>query len=134
MLPLKQLPKILKHASPHGNRSSSSLPLNGRNGGGALASIKYNDIDSASQISSSSAVSVLEGEEKDLRERLMVLEEQKFMVGEMIADANRRRKFDETAALTSNVQDLSREIDTVNGMLEGLDFDGAYARDQAGLK
>jgi hypothetical protein len=57
MLPLKSLPKILKHASPHG-----TLPANGRP---ALAAIKYNDIDSASQISTSSAVSVMEAEEKE---------------------------------------------------------------------
>ncbi|KAF4635944.1 hypothetical protein G7Y89_g2155 [Cudoniella acicularis] len=125
MLPLKALPKLLKHASPHG---SNGLPTNGRN---ALAAIRYNDIDNSSQISSSSAVSAMEAEEKDLKERLIVLEEQKFFVGEMIADANKRRKFDEAAALQSNLQDLSKEIDSVNGMLGQLDFAGVYAREQA---
>ncbi|KAH8678877.1 FYVE zinc finger-domain-containing protein [Tricladium varicosporioides] len=127
MLPLKALPKILKHASPHG-ANGNGLPTNGRS---ALAAIKYNDIDNASQISSSSAVSVMEAEEKELKERLIVLEEQKFFVGEMIADANKRRKFDEAAALQSNLQDLSKEIDSVNGMLGQLDFAGVYAREQA---
>jgi rabenosyn-5 len=125
MLPLKTLPKILKHASPHG---SSGLPTNGR---GALAVIKYNDIDTASQVSSSSAVSAMEAEEKDLKERLIVLEEQKFFVCEMIADANKRRKFDEAESLKSNLADLGREIDSVNGMLGQLDFAGVYAREQA---
>lgn len=136
MLPLKTLPKILKHATPHGgklvNGTSSPPPLlpNGRPPpGSALASIKYNalDPDSTSQISSaSSQISALEAEEKSLRERLIVLEEQKFFVGEMIADANKRRKFDEVAALAGNVEDLSREIDSVQGLLAGLDFEGAY--------
>lgn len=121
MLPLKTLPKVLKHASPHG-----AVPLPNRNGGSALASIKYNDIDSASQISSSSAVSAMEAEEKELRERLIVLEEQKFLVSEMVADARKRRKFDEAQSLVSNVEDLNQEIDQVNGMLSQLDFAGTY--------
>ena len=124
MLPLKTLPKILKHASPHG---ANGLP----NGRSALANIKYNDIDSASVISSSSAVSAMESEEKELRERLIVLEEQKFMVSEMIADANKKRKFDEVAALSVNRGDLDREIDVVQGMISQLDFAGVYAREQA---
>jgi rabenosyn-5 len=124
MLPLKTLPKILKHASPHGRSiSSNSLPANGRS---ALSSIKFNDIDSASQVSSSSAVSAMEAEEKELRERLIVLEEQKFMVSEMIADANKRRKFDEVAALSANLGEMGREIDTVMGLIKGLDFEGLY--------
>ena len=56
----------------------------------------------------------------------MVLEEQKFFVSEMVADANRRRKFDEVGALSQNVMDLTREIDQVQGMLARLDFEGAY--------
>ncbi|KAI9816303.1 MAG: carboxypeptidase Y-deficient [Pycnora praestabilis] len=123
MLPLKTLPKILKHASPHGlgNTVTSSSRSNG-----ALAVIKYNDMDKSSQASSSSAVSAMEAEEKELRERLIVLEEQKFMVSEMIADANKRRKFDEVSSLAQNVEDLSKEIDQVNGMLAQMDFAGAY--------
>ena len=126
MLPLKTLPKILKHASPHGDISNGHLAPNGRSNS-ALAFIKYNDIDASSQASSSSAISALEAEEKMLRERLMVLEEQKFFVSEMIADANKRRKFDEVSSLAQNVDDLGREIDQVNGMLGQLDFTAAYA-------
>lgn len=100
----------------------------GARNGKALASIKFNDIDSASQISSSSAISAMEAEEKELRERLIVLEEQKFFVGEMIADANKRRKFDEVSSLSMNMEDLSREIDQVNGMLAQLDFAGVYGQ------
>ncbi len=132
MLPLKSLPRVLKHASPHG------LP-NGKNGppsssssrsGGALASVmKNNDIDSAS--TTSSVVSALESEEKALRERLIVLEEQTFFVDEMIADAKRRRNFDEAGSLAENAEDLRREIDQINGQLDQLDFAGAYSREMA---
>jgi hypothetical protein len=127
MLPLKSLPKILKHASPHGQ----ALPSNGRS---ALAAIKYNDIDSSSQISSSSAVSAIEAEEKELRERLIVLEEQRFMVGEMLEGAKKGRKFDEVTALNGNLDDLGREIDAVNGMLGQLDFAGVYTREQQSMR
>lgn len=126
MLPLKTLPKVLKHASPHGAHLNGHLTPNGRPNS-ALASIKFKDIDSASQVSSSSAISALEEEEKSLRDRLIVLEEQKFFVSEMVADANKRRKFDEVSSLTQNVQDLSREIDQVQGQLSQLDFAGVYS-------
>ncbi|OJJ60546.1 hypothetical protein ASPSYDRAFT_42298 [Aspergillus sydowii CBS 593.65] len=137
MLPLKTLPKILKHATPNGNLpgspgSPSSIPTEGhRRQNSALGSIRNGNaaasISNASITSeASSAVSALEAEEKALRERLIVLEEQKFFVSEMIADANRRRKFDEVSSLAMNIEDLTREIDRVNGMLDGLDFEGAY--------
>lgn len=126
MLPLKSLPKIMKHASAYGMGSSERVTTNGR-ANGALASIKYNDIETASQVSSSSAISALEAEERSLREKLMVLEEQSFLVKEQIADANKRRKFDEVSSLAQNVEDLSKEIDQVQGMLAQLDFAGLYS-------
>lgn len=141
MLPLKTLPKILKHATPNGDRVGSTLtdgniPNNNRNGlhpRGALASIHYHNrsFDSTSQLSNtpttSSQISAMEAEEKLLRERLIVLEEQKFMVSEMLAAANKRRKFDEMGALQGNVEDLSREIDGVQNQIAALDFEGLYA-------
>ncbi|KAL6719790.1 carboxypeptidase Y-deficient [Lecanora helva] len=129
MLPLKALPKVLKHATPNGigspGRSTPNVTQNGKPTS-ALASIRYNDIDNASQVSSSSAVSALEAEEKTLRETLIVLEEQLFLVKEQVADANKRRKFDEVSSLAQNVDDLSREIDQVQGQLGQLDFASAY--------
>ncbi|KAF2014315.1 hypothetical protein BU24DRAFT_463113 [Aaosphaeria arxii CBS 175.79] len=122
MLPLRSLPKVLKHAAPHGNKSS------GRSGS-ALAAIKYNDMEAGSIVSSSSAVSALESEEKELRERLIILEEQKFMVAEMVADATKHRRFDEVTSLSQNLEDLNTEINQVNGQLGQLDFAGAYQRD-----
>lgn len=130
MLPLKTLPKILKHATPNGERVGS--PLANGNGNtlhtrGALASIHYHNRSFDSMSEASSQISAMEAEEKGLRERLIVLEEQKFMVGEMLAAANKRRKFDEVAALQGNVEDLSREIDGVQNQIAGLDFESAYA-------
>lgn len=145
MLPLKSLPKILKHATPNGRlpngkASTTTLTTNGSESASrprepALTSINYNSIvgnrnTSSPSSETSSAISALESEEKNLRERLIVLEEQKFFVSEMIADANRRRKFDEVSSLAMNMEDLSREIDRVSGMLNGLDFEGIYTGSQ----
>lgn len=135
MLPLKSLPKIMKHATPNGRpvpRAANGKPQS------ALAAIKYNEVTNGSRPSSSrasstssAAVTALEAEEKELRERLIVLEEQKFFVSEMIADANKRRQFDEVSALSGNVEDLSREIDQIQGQLAQMDFAGVYAADGA---
>ena len=122
MLPLKSLPKILKHASPNSGPSSTSHSRTTS----ALTSVRFNDAENTSQISSSTVISALEEEERSLRERVIVLEEQKFFVSEMIADANRRRKFDEASALSQNLQDLAREIDQIQNQLSGLDFESAY--------
>ncbi|KAI7268540.1 hypothetical protein KC345_g7655 [Hortaea werneckii] len=140
MLPLKSLPKIMKHAAPP---RTSSLP-NGKPQPGPLASIKNNETSdngsgarpSSSRASSNSSaqVTALEAEEKELRERLIVLEEQKFMVSEMIADANKRRRFDEVAALAQNVEDLSRDIDQIQGQLAQMDFASAYAGEGSVIK
>ncbi|KAF1913073.1 vacuolar segregation protein-like protein pep7 [Ampelomyces quisqualis] len=120
MLPLRSLPRILKHAVPQGRP----------NAGGALANIKHLDR-SAGSVVSSSEVSAMEIEEKELRERLIILEEQKFMVSEMVANATKHRRFDEVTSLGQNLEDLSKEIDQVNGQLEQLDFAAVYQKDLA---
>ena len=130
MLPLKTLPKILKHATPHGGKiNGTSLPLpNTLNPHapqkGPLAAIHRNSasFDSSSQVSmtTTSSISQLEAEEKSLREQLIVLEEQKFMLGEMVADASRRRKFDEVESLRGNLAEIEREVDRVQGIVEGV--------------
>lgn len=131
MLPLKSLPKIMRHATPAG---SAGRPVPNGRPSGPLAAIKHETAGSMNRdgspsrasSTSSAAVTALETEEKELRERLIVLEEQKFFVQEMIADANKRRKFDEVGALAQNVDDLSKEIDQIQGQLGQMDFAGAY--------
>lgn len=118
MLPLKQLPKILKHAHPptaNGHLSPSPANRHIRPTQGLHSPSQSYD---SADVSQSSQLSELETEEKELRERLVVLEEQKFMVEEMVRDAQRRRKFEEVASLGRNLEDLSREVDVVRGQLE----------------
>jgi hypothetical protein len=140
MLPLKSIPKVLKRSTPNGRPLSPNT--NGKPQS-ALASINYNAItnennsrpsSSRNSSISSAALTALEAEEKELRERLIVLEEQKFMVSDMIADANKRRKFDEVGSLAQNVEDLTREIDQIQAQLAGMDFASAYAGDQTPVK
>ena len=83
-------------------------------------------MENASQVSSNSAITALEEEERSLRERLIVLEEQKFMISEMIIAANKSRRLDDATTLTRSVQDLTIEIDQVQGQLSSLDFASAY--------
>ncbi|KAG9854791.1 hypothetical protein KCU68_g2511, partial [Aureobasidium melanogenum] len=122
MLPLKSLPKLLQHATPHGKpqAKSSANPL------AAIRNDQARPQGSRASSSSSAQVTALEAEEKELRERMIVLEEQKFFVEGMIADANKRRRFDEVASLAGNVEDLTREIDQLQGQIAGMDFAGAY--------
>ncbi|MCJ1282206.1 carboxypeptidase Y-deficient [Xylographa opegraphella] len=124
MLPLKTLPKALKHASPHG-----LLPSPGRLAAIRAPAAAAAAAPAASRASSSSAVSALEEEERALRERLIVLEEQRFLVGEMVEGAKRGRRFDEVGSLQGNWLDLGREVDELRGLLEGVrrGFEGVYA-------
>ena len=139
MLPLKSVPKVLKRSKSNGRPLSPNT--NGKPQS-ALASINYNNVandnsrpsSSRNSSISSAALTALEAEEKELRERLIVLEEQKYMVSDMIADANKRRKFDEVSSLAQNVEDLTREIDQIQGQLAQMDFASAYAGDQTAVK
>ena len=161
MLPLKTLPKLLKHAGPDGkidgrHASSSSLPSSltghGRSESRALASKGYHtnshhhldpatihvtgiSSNQASDISTGNSImthiSAMEAEERQLRERLIVLEEQRFLVDEMLSSARKGRRFDDITALVQNRHDLNAEIDGINATLGRLDFASAY--DQADL-
>lgn len=133
MLPLKSIPKIIKQATSNGNRDRNSANA-GRNS--ALAPITNGHRPGSSRHSSASsaAVMAIEAEEKELRERLIVLEEQKFMVSEMIADANKRRKYDEAASLAQNVDDLDKEINGIRESIASMDFTGAYTSNEATVK
>jgi len=127
MLPLKSLPKILRHATPQSDAHPTTTPDGhlappSTHPNRPLAAISGPDAHGPASASSiTSGVSSLATEEKELRERLIVLEEQRFFVGEMLADAQRRRKFEEAEALAGNLGDLGREIDAVVGMLGEVD-------------
>jgi rabenosyn-5 len=133
MLPLKSLPKILKHASPHGasTLSNGALSPDPHAQRGPLAAIRQSHsrgLSADDSTSQSSRISSLETEEKQLREQLIVLEEQRFLVGEMVTDAQRRRKVEEVESLGRNLDDLNREVDKVQGALQSVrsQFEGVY--------
>lgn len=117
MLPLKQVPKILRSGAAVRPSGLAGLQIDvGRR----------DSSESAASTLDTAAVSALETEEKELRERLIVLEEQLFLVQGMLDTAKKKRRFDEAAALSGNVDDLNREINGIQAQLSGLDWNGAY--------
>ncbi|KAI1474893.1 hypothetical protein F4774DRAFT_399054 [Daldinia eschscholtzii] len=134
MLPLKNLPRMLKHNSSSSSSAKSRLIVNGH-----VASPLRNGTDrleTASQTSeASTAVSALETEEKELRERLIVLEEQKYMVQTMISGAHGARRFEEVSALTRNVEELETEIESVKRKVAAVEekWQDVYANGGPGL-
>ncbi|KAI1453844.1 VAC1 protein [Annulohypoxylon moriforme] len=134
MLPLKNLPRMLKHHSSSSSSSRNRLLTNGhvasplRNGSDVL--------ETASQTSeTSTVVSALETEEKELRERLIVLEEQRYMVQKMINSAHGARRFEEVSALTRNVEELDTEIEGIRGKVAAVEdkWQGLYANGGPGV-
>jgi len=137
MLPLKSLPKIMRqgssvNGSPRNNHLGSPLavPNNDNSNNGYLHARR----DSNTSTSTNSVVttpnlavvSALEGEEAELKQKLIVLEEQKFMVSSMVVEAKKKRRFDEVAALSRNIDDLDMEIQGLQSKLGGMDFEQAY--------
>ncbi|EPS36564.1 hypothetical protein H072_9900 [Dactylellina haptotyla CBS 200.50] len=107
MFPLKALPKILK-------QTKSASKQNGHH-----KSLTAVSIDDASSVVSSNPE--VDAEEKLLKEQLAVLEEQKFLVGEMIASAKTGRKFEEVGALAQSLTELEREIEKVDGQIKDFE-------------
>ncbi|KAI3319494.1 FYVE zinc finger protein [Xylariaceae sp. AK1471] len=125
MLPLKNLPRLLKHNSS--SSTKSRLMPNGH----IASPLRHGDVlETASQTSEGSTVaSALETEEKELRERLIVLEEQKYMVQKMISAARGARRFGEVSALTRNAEELDKEIEAARVKVSEVDerWQGLYA-------
>ncbi|KAH7022249.1 FYVE zinc finger-domain-containing protein [Ilyonectria destructans] len=128
MLPLKSLPHLLR------SRSSASSALSTPTASRLLASnthsassLRHSELVSESETASqapsegSTVVSQLETEEKELRERLVVLEEQRFMVHDMVKSAHGARRFEEVSALSRNVDELDVEIQMLKGKIGGVE-------------
>lgn len=135
LIPLKNVPKILKGGSSNAghrrllsglnNGDKSHSPLRNREGSGFDA--ETSSLGGASE--ASTAVSALETEEKEARERLVVLEEQRFMVQEMLNGARGTRRFEEVGALTKNLEELEREIEASRKKVSGVEerWEGLYS-------
>jgi hypothetical protein len=142
LIPLKSVPAMLRaHSSGSSSSSSHRRLLHGANGSvqssplrtGESASAGAFDAETsslggASEVSSA-AVSALETEEKEAREKLVVLEEQRFMVQEMLNNARSARRFEEIGSLTRNLEELDREIEASKRLIVGVEerWEGLYA-------
>lgn len=144
MLPLKSVPHILRSRSSQSSQSSRLLSHHSTNGStsslprnlhlsplrnGELAAADHASETASQNSEASTAVSALETEEKELRERLVVLEEQRFMVKQMIGNARGSRRFEEVSALTRNVEELDGEIEKLQRQVGGVEdrWEGLYA-------
>lgn len=133
MLPLKSLPQLLRSSSSTPSTPTASRLLASNNH--SASSLRHSELASAASETASQApsegstvVSQLETEEKDLRERLVVLEEQRFMVHEMVKSAQSARRFEEVSALSRNLEELDDEIRTLRGKVGGVEerWEGVY--------
>lgn len=146
MLPMKSLPNMLKrNLSNPGNAGSHRRLLGAADRHGSSGSVpgalsplrKGESAEPGSETASlgeasetSTAVSALETEEKELRERLVVLEEQRFLVQEMVNNARASRRFEEVGALNKNVEELDREISALTNAVDGVEhrWEGLYSQ------
>ena len=142
MLPLKSVPRMLKEHSASRSNHRRLLSAIDRTGSGVnhlspLRNGESADSETASLAGgseTSTVVSALETEEKELRERLVVLEEQRFMVKDMIKNARGARRFEEVSALTRNVEELDAEIQSLTKKVSGVEerWEGLYAAGTTG--
>lgn len=59
---------------------------------------------------------------RELRDQLMVMNEQKFLIENLIKDLTRQRKFDELKTLLDNEQELNKEIESLESKLGDYGF------------
>ncbi len=123
MLPLKSLPQLLRNHSSSTRSTSSRSTATTQPHASGLRHFELAESDTASQANSetSTVVSALETEEKELRERLVVLEEQRFMVEDMLRTATRARRFEEMAALNRNIDELDGEISGLKNKVNSVE-------------
>ncbi|CUS09117.1 unnamed protein product [Tuber aestivum] len=119
MLPLKALPKLLNTNRPASARIQTISNTNGNSkpsSSRALTMVTTEEEYSEVEVDSNAVL-----KEKELKEGLMVLEEQRFMVQEMLTEASKRRRFDEVAALAASLEELDREVERMNGEIAKLE-------------
>ena len=144
MVPLKHVPRMLRSQQSSSSSTVSSthrkLLANLSGPGSHMSPLRNGEsagdgTDSASVADSevSTIVSLLETEEKELRERLVVLEEQRFLVQQMVNNAHGSRRFEEVGALSRNVEELDKEIDRLKRQVSNVEdrWEGLYASGEA---
>ncbi|KAK0732216.1 FYVE zinc finger-domain-containing protein [Lasiosphaeris hirsuta] len=141
LIPLKSVPQMLKSNAGRSSKTGHRRLLSGLNAGSHLSPLRNGEsatfdpetssLGGASE--ASTAVSALEVEEKEVRERLVVLEEQRFLVQEMLGNARGARRFEEAAALARNLEELEGEIEEGRRKVGGVEerWEGLYAAGEA---
>lgn len=138
MLPLKSLPRLLRDSStPHAH---PPLPPRSTRTPQSSSSLRHTQLATPPEPSSASttttmttatttATTLLEEQERDAKQRLAILREQRQMVEDMVSKATAARRFDEVAALARNRDELDLEIEGVERLVSEVDgrWEGVYA-------
>ncbi|RDA92794.1 hypothetical protein CP533_0771, partial [Ophiocordyceps camponoti-saundersi (nom. inval.)] len=132
MLPLKSLPGMLRHQSSNSLSRHNNNPLTSSN-------LRHTELvpdpDPAPSSNTSTASAALESEEKEIKEKMAVLKEQRQLVSDMITLASSgSRRFDEVTALTRNRDELDIEIGELERSVVDVEarLDAVYRNGSAG--
>lgn len=128
MVPLRAVPKVLKKSIGSDLSDNSSINSGGSNNNGNYSYVQFKDLapDSQqyetpskqeSQLDRMSRRTRLAAETKLYQDQLIVLQEQEYLVRNMMEDAKKSRRFDEVAPLLQSVEELQREISKIESLL-----------------
>lgn len=121
MLPLKSLPHVLSRRGP-GIQRRADIPVICAAAvvGGPLGAGARTTEEALAVSEEDAARAAAEADEKRIKEAAMVLEEQRFLVREMMTDASKRRRFDEVAAMAASLKELDVEIEKMRAEADAL--------------
>ncbi len=130
MLPLKSLPNILKHSNSNRGSpisSSQASPSPSPSPTPTPTPTPVQVIEPSSQFTRvptppEEKPNLSQNEIEEYRNQLIVVEEQKYLVGNMIKEATARRKFDEVAPLQQSLDDLEIFIEDLRKKLGSEGF------------
>jgi len=126
MLPLKALPKVMekRKEARKGGAAGMILEMGSgvTSGASSISGVGVN----GSTGGEGDREMEKDAEEKRLKEQLMVLEEQKFLVEGMVGEAKRCRRFEEVGVLERSLKELEEEIEKVKGEVQDLEEESDF--------
>ena len=130
MLPLKALPKVMekRKETKKGGVAGMIMEVGSgvTSGASSISGVGINGSASAGAGVGEGGEVEKDAEEKRLKEQLMVLEEQRFLVEGMVGEAKRCRRFEEVGALERSLRELEEEIERVKGEVQDFEEESDY--------
>ncbi|KAF8423122.1 FYVE zinc finger-domain-containing protein [Tirmania nivea] len=123
MLPLKALPKVMekRKEARKGEAVGMIMEVGSgvASGASSISGVEVNGGGKGGEVGN-------DAEEKRLKEQLMVLEEQRFLVGGMVGEAKRCRRFEEVGVLERSLRELEEEIGKVKQEVQDLEEESDF--------